>query len=312
MASTTSPAVAQAFFTFFVPYHGLPQAIVSDRGPQFTSATWAVICDLLGIQRRLSTAFHPQTDGATEQMNTQVESYLQAFCSLSQDNWAALLPSAAIAINSKPSALKVSPFFLSHGYDLPLVPHLTQDPPESQPTDPEQLGQQLASQIQQGIQYAQAAMALAQQLQEGYSNQRRQQAPAYSPGDKVWLKLKNISSLRPSKKLDWRNLCYTVKRAVGSHAYELDTPPGVHPVFHTSLLRPAADDPLPSQQHVDHSPPSQLIDGHEEWEVEAILQVRKRGRGKQALVKYVGYPEPSWQPLAFVVDTAAYQAFSEA
>ena len=303
MEKTTSPAVASAFYTFFVPYHGLPSAIVSDRGSQFTSTTWAVVCSLLGIQRRLSTAFHPQTDGATERMNIQVEAYLQAFCSLGQDNWATLLPAATLAINNKPSALKVSPFFLNHGYDLEALPVTPLAP--AKPQDPEQLGQQIASQLQQGYQYAQAAMALAQQTMEKQSNRRRQPAPQYQPGDQVWLKLKNITSLRPSKKLDWRNHLYTILEAMGTHAYKLNTPPGIHPVFHTSLLRPAAQDPLPSQVQQDNRPPPVLVDGHEEWEVEEVLRLRQN----QALVKWVGYPQPDWQPLSNIKDTTAFAVF---
>jgi len=46
--------------------HGLPLTIVSDRGPQFASLFWQQVCSQLGIDQRMSTAFHPQTDGQTE------------------------------------------------------------------------------------------------------------------------------------------------------------------------------------------------------------------------------------------------------
>ena len=57
---TTAEDITQAFFTHFYIYHGLPLAIVSDRGPQFVSAFWRKVYERLSIQRRLSTAFHPQ------------------------------------------------------------------------------------------------------------------------------------------------------------------------------------------------------------------------------------------------------------
>ena len=71
--------VARMFLRTFYRQHGLPVAIVSDRGPQFVSALWKRVCQLLGIVRRLSTAYYPKTDGATERMNQTVETYLRTF-----------------------------------------------------------------------------------------------------------------------------------------------------------------------------------------------------------------------------------------
>src|SRR5438067_12194113 len=69
MVETTAERVAEAFLTHFYMHHGLPLAITSDRGPQFVSSFWEIVCEKLSIRRRLSTAFHPQTDGATERAN---------------------------------------------------------------------------------------------------------------------------------------------------------------------------------------------------------------------------------------------------
>lgn len=65
---TTIDAVglAQFFLREVVRLHGLPQTIVSDEGPQFASTFWWQICHRLGIDRLISTAFHPQTDGQTD------------------------------------------------------------------------------------------------------------------------------------------------------------------------------------------------------------------------------------------------------
>ena len=49
MAETTSEAVAKTFLTNFYMHHGLPLAITSDRGPQFVSAFWRIVCDRLSI-----------------------------------------------------------------------------------------------------------------------------------------------------------------------------------------------------------------------------------------------------------------------
>jgi transposase InsO family protein len=79
MDKTTAETVANVFLTHFYMHHGLPLAITSDRGPQFVSAVWRIICDRLSIERRLSTAFHPQTDGSTERANQEIERVLRVF-----------------------------------------------------------------------------------------------------------------------------------------------------------------------------------------------------------------------------------------
>jgi transposase InsO family protein len=62
-------------------YHGLPDSIISDRGLQFAAELMKELNKLLGIQTKLSTAYHPQTDGQTEQMNQEIEQYLRLFVS---------------------------------------------------------------------------------------------------------------------------------------------------------------------------------------------------------------------------------------
>ena len=49
--------------------HGVPKTILSDRGPQFASKFMEDFTKVLGTKRKLSTAYHPQTDGQTERIN---------------------------------------------------------------------------------------------------------------------------------------------------------------------------------------------------------------------------------------------------
>ncbi len=69
MADMAAPTVAKVFMEAVMKHHIILRAIVSDRGKQFVGLFWGEIGKALGIQRRLSTAFHPQTDGATERAN---------------------------------------------------------------------------------------------------------------------------------------------------------------------------------------------------------------------------------------------------
>jgi hypothetical protein len=84
--------------------HGLPSDLVSDRGATFTSEFSRSLCRLTGITQNLSTAFHPQTDGQTERVNSVLEQYLRGYCNYQQDNWAELLSMAEFSYNNKVSA----------------------------------------------------------------------------------------------------------------------------------------------------------------------------------------------------------------
>ena len=93
-------SIAKVFLHQFYSFHGLPSSIVSDRGSAFVAALWSHICQLLGIKRLLSTAYHPETDGSTEHLNAVIEFYLQTYCNWHQDNWSELLPHCQFAINN--------------------------------------------------------------------------------------------------------------------------------------------------------------------------------------------------------------------
>ena len=100
---------------------------------------------------------------------------------------------------------------------------------------------------------------------------------------------------------------------IGSHSYRLDTPPGIHNVFHSQLLRLAASEHLPSQKQDDTQPPPQIVGQDEEWEIEEIIneKVVRRGRGRKNtrrfLVKWVNYARPTWEPYDALEDTAALE-----
>jgi transposase InsO family protein len=84
---TSSYRTAELIIQHIVKLHGLPDTIVSDRGPQFVAEFWKHLCRILEVDSRLSTAYHPETDGQTEVENRELEKYLRIYVNYQQDNW---------------------------------------------------------------------------------------------------------------------------------------------------------------------------------------------------------------------------------
>ena len=319
MKETRAIDVAQTLLEHIFQHHGLPMAIVSDRGTQFVSMLWTEVCRLVKIIRRLSTVFHPKTDGATERANQELETYLCIFTSFQHEDWAFQLPIAMMALNSRVSqSTGLSPFFMTHGYHQSIMDFTVSEEQDSS-LSPAKQGRQLVKHWRNSADLAKAAMAVVQEAQERHSNTRRLIGDEFRPGDRVWLKLKHVKTTWPIKKLDWIVLPYRVLACIGTHAVQLDTPSGIHPVFHVSLVKKAAEDPLPSQLTIDNEPgmifdtpedPSSVaINSDGEYTIERILRHRRQGRGWRLLVKWLGWSEPTWEPLQQLQETTALDAY---
>jgi hypothetical protein len=97
-------------------HHGLPSELISDRDPRFTSEFWTELTRLLGTKLKMSTAFHPQTDGQTERSNGVLEDYLRHYISPSQDDWDEWLPQAEFSVNNAwQESIKNTLFMLNFG-----------------------------------------------------------------------------------------------------------------------------------------------------------------------------------------------------
>ena len=123
MDTITSKAVATIFHNSIFKLNGTPRKIISDRGLQFVSLFMKDLYELLNIQANPSTAYHPQTDEQTEQINHEVEKYLRIYVNHRQTNWAEWLALAEFAHNSQTtSATSISPVLLNYGQQR-LIPN---------------------------------------------------------------------------------------------------------------------------------------------------------------------------------------------
>ena len=83
----TAKGVAWIVLKEVMRLHGIPESIVSDRDTQFTFIFWKELQKLVRTKLLMSTAFHPQTDGITEQANRLVAQILRTVVDNDQKNW---------------------------------------------------------------------------------------------------------------------------------------------------------------------------------------------------------------------------------
>ena len=297
--TVTAKDMARLYVEYVYRHHGAPDSIVSDRGPQFVSDFWEAFTGILGIQLKLSTAFHPETDGQTEIMNQYLDQRLRPFVNYYQDNWSELLPMMDHAQLTLPhDSIGMSPFELLNGYQARTSFDWRR--PKNPITAREKLSQEeahaMARRMHDAWETARTIMRKGQEKKERDVNPHRRE-PDFQPGDKVWISTKNRKTERPSRKLDHQMMGpYEVIGKKG-HSYRVALPETmkIHPVFAPGLLRKAADDPLPGQ--VNDMPAPVKITEDEEYEVEDILAVKKVHKILKYRASWIGCDEdPEWYP----------------
>jgi len=295
LKSTDAPGFARMYLDHVVRLHGISQSLVSDHGSIFTSHFWTSLSNMMGLKQRISTAFHPQTDGQTERMNQTLEQYLRIYCNYQQDNWSSLLSLAEFSYNNAyQSTIKCSPFYANYGYH----PTFNVDLRQSQLSAP--AAQTFAESLQSLHDTLTENIKSAQDHQAKYYDAKHKRVE-FSVGEKVWLLSPNIRTERPSKKLDWKRLGpFTITSRIGTQAYRLELPSSmqVHPVFHVSLLEPHKPSTIPGRS--PPPPPPIIVNSVKEFEVEEVLNSKFKRKRLFYLVKWKGYPitDNSWHPAA--------------
>ena len=98
--------------------YGLPESIISDRGVQFVAEMMRELNNLLGIQTKLSIAYHPQTDRQIERINQELEQYLRVFIDYRQEQWPDWLGMVEFAYNNRIHMVtKILSFKVNYGQD---------------------------------------------------------------------------------------------------------------------------------------------------------------------------------------------------
>ena len=230
----TSKQFAHVFLKHVFSKHGMPDDITSDRAALFTSEFWETFSELVGTKRKISTSFHPQTDGLTERMNATLECYWRTFVNFEQNNWADWSDLAEFCWNNSPSPITgISPFEANGKTVKPVeVKHLLNYTSES--------ARQLADRLKELQDNLKEILTHAQDTQAKYYDAKHRPLE-FKVGDQVMLNVRNMGSNRPCKKLSSKyEGRFRVEERIGNQAYRLKLPTSwrCHDVFHVSLLTP--------------------------------------------------------------------------
>ena len=272
--SLSSERVAKIYKDKIWKIHGIPKMVLSDRGPQFASKFMEDLTRVLGTKRKLSTAYHPQTDGQTERINQEIGTFLRHYVNYQQDDWTEWLAAAEFAYHDKKhAATGKTPFELNFGRhpwkgDLMVQTELPRV-------------EEFAKKLQESWKHAAQAMKEAQKNMKRQFDKKRRNSQGLKVGNHVWLENKNIQSNRPSKKLDNKRYGpFRILKDIGSGAFQLELPEGwmIHNVFNEDLLTRCVE-PKFKGQHKEPAPPPTIINEEEEYEVEEVRKHRKRGWG---------------------------------
>ena len=277
----TGPQITQLYLDHVYKWFGLPEKIISDQDPRFTSHFGSALTKKLNIQQNLSTAFHLQTDGLSERKNQWVEQYLRIITSLHPEDWTNWISIATIVHNNRKNATtRLSPNQIILGYEPTLTPK----------TKVETTNQTAEDRIKIMLQRRQEAI----QALNDIARNPKGIPVRFQKGDQVWLEATNLRLPFQASKLNPKRYGpFKVQKVLSPVAYQLEllNTWRIHNTFHSSLLSPYHETTIHGPNF--SRPPPDLINDEEEQEIEHILAHRYFGKRKrlQYLIKWKGFPE---------------------
>jgi len=183
---TSAEGLAKLFRDHVWKLHRLPESIILDREVQFVAEMMRELNNLLGIQMKLSAAYHSQTDGQTERINQELEQYLRVFIDHRQEQWPDWLGTVEFMYNNKiQMATKTLPFKANYGQD----PRMGFE--ERRKGKYKAVGK-FVERMKKIQEKAKAVLGKAQEEMKKFANRRRIEGEEYRVGDLVLLSTKDL------------------------------------------------------------------------------------------------------------------------
>jgi len=301
----TAKEMAELFIKHAYSTFGLPEKIISDRDPKFTSSFWRTLCEMLNIGLNMTTAYHLEADGQSERSNQTIETALRCMIGGNIEKyskWTDYLPILEHEINSsKNASTDYSPNELRFTVVPRSIPDVLLSTKPNTPTNA--TAESLANDLQLCRNAAIAAIAKAQRIQKKYFDKRRTDKE-FKEGELVILKFskKSAAGYKPGERIHNSKMGplgtpVRILKRISPVTYKIALPLGskIHDTVSIAHLKKFSKDtgdirPLPVISESDLG---------EEWEVESIDAHRIKKGHREFLVKWKGYSsdERTWEPV---------------
>ena len=284
--ATTEKTMAEGLVRLFRnnvwKLHGLLESVISDRGPQFAAGLMKELNKMLGIETKLSTAYHPQIDSQIERTNQELEQYLRMYVNHRQNNWSEWLVTAEFAFNNKVhTATKTSLFQVTYGRELRMGFDIRKKGKNEK-------AEEFVKEMKERHEKARAALVKSQEEMKRQVDRSRKEVEKYRVGDKVLISTKDFSMelmKRATKKLTEKFIGpYVVKKIVSENVVELELPASlrIHPVVNVRRIVKYREQ-VEGQKKIP--PPPVEVASEKKYEVEEILDRQERRGKTKYLVK---------------------------
>jgi len=270
--------------------------MISDRGLQFVAGLTKELNKMLGIETKLSTAYHLETDGQTERTNQELEQYLRMYVNHKQNNWAEWLATAEFAFNNKVhTATKMSLFQINYGREPRMGFGVRKK-------EKNEKAEEFVRQMKERHEKARAVLVRSQEEMKRQADRNRKEAKKYRIGDKVLISTKDFSAelmKRATKKLTEKFIGpYVVRKIVSENVVELELLVllRIHLVVNVRRIVKYREQ-VEGQKKI--LPTLIEVAGEKEYEVEEILDRQERRGKTKYLVKWKGYTaeKNAWEGL---------------
>ena len=262
--------------------HGLPESVISDRRLQFVAGLTRELNKMLGIETKLSTAYHSEIDSQMERTNQELEQYLRMYVNHRQNNWAKWLATVEFTFNNKVHTVtKMSPFQVNYGRE----PRMGFDIRKKKKNEK---AEEFAKEMKERHKEAKAVLVKLQEEMKRQADRNRKEAEKYKVGDKVLISTKDFSKelmKRATKKLMEKFIGpHMVRKIVSENVVELELLSSlrIHLVVNVRRIVKYREQ-VEGQKKIP--PPPVEVAGEKEYEIEEILDRQERRGKTKYLVK---------------------------
>ena len=179
--------VAQKLVDEFICRFGTPETIHTDQGRNFESSLFQEVCNLLGIKKTRTSAYHPEGDGMVERFNRTLEAMLSKYVTKHQRDWDVHLPRVMMAYRSSvQESTGFTPYHLMFGREIRLPADVMFGSTPDQPKDTHEYVKELRKNLEEAHELAREHLKTAQKRQKRYHDARGT-GNGFGIGDRVWL-----------------------------------------------------------------------------------------------------------------------------